>query len=179
MGHLQLNKLTWRKHQPCQRGNNRNQGRLCLGFRTCSAQVLRLGRWGCSGCAHVSRLARTPTPRSACPLPQKSTCCSSEPRPSRDVSRDACEGDRADRTWTLSCVADDSTSTAVVEARPTLQRKRKIGSNFASLGPPPSESPASAGGTVRSSDRSSAIAVAPSCTARSPCRRASAPATDL
>jgi hypothetical protein len=36
-------------------------------------------------------------------------CGSSEPWPSRDVSRDDCEGDQADRARTFTCVADGST----------------------------------------------------------------------
>jgi hypothetical protein len=43
-------------------------------------------------------------------------CRSSEPCPSRNVSRDDREGDQADRARTLTCVPDDSTSIAVVAA---------------------------------------------------------------
>ena len=54
---------------------------------------------------------------------EATTVCGSSKRcPSRGVSRDDCEGDPADGARTLTCVADGSTSTAVVEAHHAARR---------------------------------------------------------
>ena len=75
----------------------------------------------------IVRRAPRPTDRRVC----QSRRAKSSPSPAQ---RAAVHGSPSSKPVVLPC-----------EAARTLQRKRKIGSNFASLGSPPLESPASAG----------------------------------